>query len=78
MFLSAVSGNGTEDQNAFPLSRWDERWRFKLAGADTVAPRLKGLQGREELEDIDTVRPSVPGEVSPDLVLNKDFPELPN
>ena len=61
-----------------PLSArgFDERWRFKRASGSRVAPRTAALEGLDVFEDVETVLPSVSGEVQGVDELVKGFPEV--
>ena len=62
------------------VCRHQERWRFKRAAQlhVPVMVRSSALAGLDPLDDIFTVRSSLDGEVSPDVICDESFPEVPH
>ena len=60
------------------VGEWNERWRFKFRTDGPMAPRIKGLNVLDPLQDLRTARPSPHGATNPEALVHDDeFPEVP-
>ena len=58
------------------IGRLDERWRFKRARGNVLAPRFHALHHDAIFEDVDTVLPRVSGEVLGEVTIDEQFNEV--
>ena len=58
------------------LGRHDERWRFRVGDARTVAPRLQALSTDGVFSDPRTVKPDIDGEVEGPIEQDLSFPNV--
>ena len=64
----AVVQGRLEMKETGEMMAYQERWRFKHEEVRAIPARVRAMQGRDPLFDIDTVRSSLAGEIPPMVV----------
>jgi len=72
----AVMAGSLEAEELAEAGRVDERWRYRRLEGGKVAPRASAFLDLDTIDDVDSVLPSVEGEVLGEAVAVEGFPEV--
>ena len=72
----AVMAGNLKVEELAEVGRVDERWRYRRLDGGAVAPRASAILDLDTIDDVDSVLPSVEGEVLGEAVAVAGFPEI--